>query len=147
MLRYVSRSYQVISTRNSSNWPGRKAATTADELLDALEAPTPQQITEAERAYQDIMTELYGEDYATRDEAEAEGEVKDAVDQLNYDLPRITSLAGDRQTRVSSGGRRPSPACRRRAAGTPRPSARRGSARGRGRPTRRGPGAPRCRAR
>ncbi|GAB4187784.1 MAG: hypothetical protein Kow00105_02450 [Phycisphaeraceae bacterium] len=79
-----------------------------------LESPTDQQLTEAEKAYDAIMKELYGEDYESRlksrlagtgDESESEREaasqVKDVVGQLNYDLPRLQSLASDRQTRIA----------------------------------------------
>ena len=34
-----------------------------------IEAPTSQQLTEAERAYDEIMKEVYGEDYKTRRKA------------------------------------------------------------------------------
>ncbi len=79
-----------------------------------LESPTDQQLTEAEKAYDAIMKELYGEDYESRlksrlagtgDESESErdaaSQVKDVVGQLNYDLPRLQSLASNRQTRVA----------------------------------------------
>lgn len=74
-------------------------------LPDTLETPTSQQLTEAERAYAQIMTELYGDDYQSRQqnagEAETKQQVKGVVDQLNYDLPRIQTLASDKHTRIA----------------------------------------------
>jgi hypothetical protein len=83
--------------------------------LDAeLEAPTSQQVTEAERAYADIMKKMYGEDYELRrdrsDTAQDTGEdgegadgeaVRGVVDRLNYDLPRLETLASNKRTRIA----------------------------------------------
>lgn len=79
-----------------------------------LDSPTSQQLTEAERAYDSIMRDLYGEDYKTRrqqdnatndstgTEADSGDEVRGVVDQLNYDLPRLETLASNKQTRVAN---------------------------------------------
>ncbi len=88
---------------------GREAVTGRDDLANSLEAPTSQQLTEAELAYEEIMKDMYGEDYKTRrtdrgtDEEPKAGDeqVRGVVDQLNYDLPRIESLAGNKQTRIA----------------------------------------------
>ncbi len=89
---------------------GKKSEPAEDPWTSQMEAPTAQQVTEAERAYDDIMKEIYGEDYKTRrkaspsqsaDQTEAtEGEAGSAIDQLNYDLPRIKTLASDKKTRI-----------------------------------------------
>ncbi len=85
-----------------------------DPWATTLDAPTPQQLTEAERAYDSIMKDLYGEDYKTRrqqgdaandptgTEDGSAGEVRGVVDQLNYDLPRLETLAANKQTRVAN---------------------------------------------
>jgi hypothetical protein len=80
-----------------------------DDWIGTLDAPTSQQLTEAERAYDEIMKEMYGEDYKTRraerdstdDPGAGDEEVRGVVDQLNYDLPRLESLAGNKQTRIA----------------------------------------------
>ena len=89
---------------------GKKSETVEDPWTTPMEAPTSQQVTEAERAYDEIMKEIYGEDYKTRrktsqsetsDQADAtESETGSAIDQLNYDLPRIKTLASDKKTRI-----------------------------------------------
>jgi len=83
------------------------------DLRDALESPTSQQLTEAERAYDQIMQDMYGEDYKTRrdsndttpaPDAQDDGsgeDVRGVVDRLNYDLPRIQTLASNKQTRIA----------------------------------------------
>ncbi len=80
-----------------------------DAWDSTLEAPTSQQLTEAEKAYDQIMKEMYGDDYATQresagttDTGEESGEdVQDVVDQLNYSLPRIETLASNKQNRIA----------------------------------------------
>ena len=82
---------------------------TTDAWDSTLEAPTSQQLTEAERAYDDIMKEMYGDDYETRregstaeDAGEESGEdVRGVVNQLNYSLPRIETLASNKQDRIA----------------------------------------------
>ncbi len=83
---------------------GERAVTGSQGLADALDAPTSQQLSEAERAYEEIMIELYGEDYKSRNTEsgdDADDQVRDVVGQLNYDLPRLTTLASDKQTRIA----------------------------------------------
>ncbi len=88
---------------------GSKSDAGHDNLANTLESPTSQQLTEAELAYDEIMQEMYGEDYKTsrkdrqadKDTGSGEEEVRDVVDQLNYDLPRLATLAGDKQTRLA----------------------------------------------
>ena len=83
---------------------GEKGDSGSQGFSDALEAPTSQQLTEAERAYDQIMKELYGEDYQSRgsqSDEETDGEVKDVVEKLNYDLPRLETLASNKRTRVA----------------------------------------------
>ncbi len=83
--------------------------TETDPWDSTLEAPTSQQLTEAERAYDEIMKDLYGEDYATRrPETNTDGtgdesgeDVQGVVDQLNYSLPRIETLASSKQDRIA----------------------------------------------
>lgn len=91
-----------------------KVAEKPDPWTTALDAPTSQQLTEAELAYDAIMKDLYGEEYKTRRAQDAEtkdpqaaqdgsdDEVQGVVDQLNYDLPRLESLASNKQTRVAN---------------------------------------------
>ncbi|MEZ6192000.1 MAG: hypothetical protein R3C45_12040 [Phycisphaerales bacterium] len=89
------------------------AGSKPDKWDTNLDAPTPQQLTEAERAYDAIMKDLYGDDYksrrketATKDpdtgDADSGDEVRGVVDQLNYDLPRLETLASNKQTRVAN---------------------------------------------
>lgn len=78
-----------------------------------LEAPTSQQVTEAERAYARIMKEMYGEDYESRrdrsgttpdtdaEDGESGEAVRGVIDRLNYDLPRLETLASNKQTRIA----------------------------------------------
>ncbi len=77
-----------------------------------LDAPTSQQLTEAERAYDQIMKEMYGDDYASRRNAsssddpqatdeESGDDVQGVVDRLNYSLPRIETLASNKQNRIA----------------------------------------------
>ena len=55
------------------------------------------------------MTEMYGEGYKARRERRREqaqsadqgAQAQDAVNQLNYDLPRLKSLASDKQDRIA----------------------------------------------
>jgi len=76
---------------------------------NTLETPTRQQVTEAESAFDKIMTEMYGEGYRARrerrrasSESAEQGEgVQDVVSRLNYDLPRLKTLASNRQTRIA----------------------------------------------
>jgi hypothetical protein len=76
---------------------------------NALEAPTKQQVTEAERAFDTIMVEMYGEGYQARRErrraasesAEQDGQVQGVVEQLNYNLPRLKTLASNKQNRIA----------------------------------------------
>lgn len=90
-----------------------KKADQPDPWATQLDAPTPQQLTEAERAYDSIMKDLYGDDYKTRrqetatkdpgsEDADSGDEVRGVVDQLNYDLPRLETLASNKQTRVAN---------------------------------------------
>lgn len=91
-----------------------KQAEQPDPWAATLDTPTPQQLTEAERAYDSIMKDLYGEDYKTRgrqgDTTKDSGgtedgsgdEVRGVMDQLNYDLPRLETLAANKQTRVAN---------------------------------------------
>ena len=80
-----------------------------DSWDSTLDAPTSQQLTEAERAYDEIMKEMYGDDYATRNEQtrtadsddESGEDVQGVVDQLNYSLPRIETLASNKQNRIA----------------------------------------------
>jgi hypothetical protein len=59
------------------------------------------------------MKDLYGDDYKTRrqetatkdpdtGDADSGDEVRGVVDQLNYDLPRLETLASNKQTRVAN---------------------------------------------
>lgn len=76
-----------------------------------LDEPTTGQVTEAERAYAKIMEELYGEDYAQRmasrahpdedDQADQDESAADVVARLNYDLPRLETLASNKKTRIA----------------------------------------------
>jgi hypothetical protein len=83
---------------------------TNDAWEGTLEAPTAQQLTEAERDYDQIMKDMYGDDYKTRrtqsdstpDPDDESGEdVQNVVDQLNYNLPRLETLAANKQTRIA----------------------------------------------
>lgn len=88
---------------------GSKSDTGRNNLANTLESPTSQQLTEAELAYDEIMQQMYGEDYKTsrkdreadKDTESGDEEVRDVVDQLNYDLPRLATLAGDKRTRLA----------------------------------------------
>lgn len=77
----------------------------ADAWDGTLDAPTSQQLTEAERAYDDIMKEMYGDDYKTRRASNSDDEsgedVRGVVDRLNYNLPRIETLASDKPNRIA----------------------------------------------
>jgi hypothetical protein len=91
-----------------------KGESSGDDAWDGtLDTPTSQQLTEAELAYDQIMKDMYGEDYGSRRNAssstqdpdaqgdEAEGDVQDVVSQLNYNLPRIETLASNKQNRIA----------------------------------------------
>ncbi len=85
----------------------------SDGWENTLESPTSQQLTEAERAYDQIMKDMYGDDYKTTRSArgstqdpdeqgdDVDGDVQSVVDQLNYNLPRLETLAAKKQTRIS----------------------------------------------
>ncbi len=85
----------------------------SDGWEDTLDAPTSQQLTEAERAYDKIMQDLYGEDYQSRrsttdstpstdaQDDESGEDVQEVVDKLNYNLPRLETLASNKQTRIA----------------------------------------------